>query len=104
MPSSGAQTDVTVYPTEAPELRRWFRGFDEEAQGGGGFAAFKATADQEVDLVDMQDVQEISDQSRDFVVVVNREGQVLKIRRRSASGKRVLVARGAYTNLEVWEN
>jgi hypothetical protein len=102
MPSSGAQTDVTVYPTNPAELKRWFRGFDEDEMFGG-FAAFNATAGQEIDLVDPADViDESLDQTRDFVVVVDLSGRILHVRRVSPSGKRVLVARRAFSPLEHW--
>ena len=106
MPSSGAQTDVTVYPTETEELSRWFRGLADGTgigdEGRGGFAAFKATADQEIDLVDEGDV--LSDANeRDFVAVMGKTGHVVRVRRKSASGKRVLVARGAFSPLENWQ-
>ena len=102
MPSSGAQTDVTVYPTNPGELNRWFRGFDEDERVGG-FAAFSATAGQEIDLVEASDVLAEDTETRDFVVVIDRNGNVLKIKRISESGKRILVARGAFSTLERWE-
>ncbi len=101
MPSSGAQTDVTVYPTEQSELNRWFRGFEEE-EAVGGFAAFTGTAGQEIDLVEASDVMAEGEEktNRDFVVVIDRAGHVLRVHRKTPSGKRVLVARGAFSELE----
>jgi hypothetical protein len=102
MPSSGAQTEVTVYPTEARELSRWFRGFDAGEERG--FAAFEASAEQEMSLVEEKDVLQGEEEktTRDFVAVADKTGKVVRVRRISDSGKRILVARGAFSLLEKW--
>ncbi len=97
MPSSGAQTDVTVYPTDKVELERWFRGFEEQRSG---FASFTASSSQEIDLIDPSDVLSDEQEIRDFVALLDRQGKVLKVLRSSASGQRLLVARGAFSTLE----
>jgi hypothetical protein len=83
-----------MIPEDVEERSRWYTKDSKTA-----LASFDSSTGREWDLVDETDI--ILDTSTDeFVVVLSPEGNPVRVRTSSDSGKKLLIARGAYSELE----
>ncbi len=95
MLSTAAQTDPAV-PIDAYEHERWFRGTQSSDVLGGMNPI--SSVESEFDLVEHQD--HALEDEQDILLVLSKQGKPIKIKRKSESGKRVLLYRGAYSSFE----
>ena len=90
-----SQTEPAV-PTDSTEQERWFRGTGSSFPENDSLPFSSVEA--EYDLIDQSDLA--SDDEQDFLVVLNKQGKATKIQRKSESGRRVLLHRGAFSSFE----